>query len=579
MAYDRPHRRHVNNGDENKYRRVEVDASGAFVRDLGPSFIHTFTKGFFHNNAGLMENTDEYEEFIRASDSGDLDIIARLNLNDNLNWQSATAQNAGGAGVPATVRGWESMGSGLTYDLEGPDAQAVRIPPAPCLDSEEMTSELAEVYWMALCRDVRFTDFAANATVAAAIAHLNSLPWISSQSENGLREYEKNRKRGYFTDGTNAFNGNNIFRGNVQGDDIGFHISQFLYVGNQARGISGTYGPEQGLINYGSTTIDQRVRVATPGRDYMTTWEHWLDVQNGADLRGLETYIPAQNDNNIDREVGYRFIITPRDLATYVHYDALHQAYFNACVIMLNIGVKFDPGIPFGLSDSLDSQIGFATFGGPHILNLVSEVAVRALKAVRYQKYNVHRRARPEQIGGWVDRHQNGLITDLEVMGGVTAGLGNDLLNRVQAHNAAQNPAGANASWLLPMPFVEGSPMHPTYGSGHATVAGACVTILKAFFDEGFILPFAYTPSPTGRNLDADASNLGRYTVGNELNKLAANVAFGRNWAGVHWYSDQLESLRLGEEVALGILEEQKLMYGENFSMNVPLFDGTTIRI
>ncbi len=42
-------------------------------------------------------------------------------------------------------------------------------------------------------------------------------------------------------------------------------------------------------------------------------------------------------------------------------------------------------------------------------------------------------------------------------------------------------PAG-NA--LLPMAFPEGSPTHPAYGAGHATVAGACVTILKAWFDE-----------------------------------------------------------------------------------------------
>ncbi len=33
----------------------------------------------------------------------------------------------------------------------------------------------------------------------------------------------------------------------------------------------------------------------------------------------------------------------------------------------------------------------------------------------------------------------------------------------------------------LPMAFQEGSPMHPSYGAGHATVAGACVTILKAY--------------------------------------------------------------------------------------------------
>lgn len=51
-------------------------------------------------------------------------------------------------------------------------------------------------------------------------------------------------------------------------------------------------------------------------------------------------------------------------------------------------------------------------------------------------------------------------------------------------------PDGARGEWiesgtnyLLPMAFPEGSPMHPSFGAGHATVAGACTTILKAFFD------------------------------------------------------------------------------------------------
>ena len=99
---------------------------------------------------------------------------------------------------------------------------------------------------------------------------------------------------------------------------------------------------------------------------------------------------------------GYRFISTPRDLCTYVHYDALHQAYFNACLILLGMEAPFDPDLPFQLPDSTDKQTGFAQFGPPHILNLVSEVATRALKAVRFQKYNVHRRVRPEVVGGWI---------------------------------------------------------------------------------------------------------------------------------------------------------------------------------
>jgi hypothetical protein len=35
----------------------------------------------------------------------------------------------------------------------------------------------------------------------------------------------------------------------------------------------------------------------------------------------------------------------------------------------------------------------------------------------------------------------------------------------------------------------------------------------------------------------------------------------------------------MGEQIAIGILEEQKLTFNENFSMTVPLFDGGSIRI
>ncbi len=592
VAYNRPHAYQRSNGEENRYRQMPENV---------PSYIGAFTKGFLHDVNGFLADpaADVYACFIRACDLGDLPSIADLALNEPPNvagrgWLSQIAQAIIHPNDPipgAYVRGWESMGAGLTYDLQGPDAQSLTIPPAPILDSEELIAEMAELYWMALLRDLPFTAFAGNAKVAQAVADLNSLPWFSVQSNYGLHPYEVARKRGYFTgvNPGNAFSPLNIFRGNVKGDDVGPYISQFLYVGNPSLGSAGAgFGANQGIIAYGANTIDQRVRTATPDVDYMTTWEQWLDVQNGANLRGLETYQNADNDNNINREKGYRFITTPRDLCTYVHYDALHQAYFNACLILLGINAPIDPGMPFRLPDSVDKQTGFAQFGGPHILNLVSEVATRALKAVRFQKYNVHRRARPEVVAGWLHRYATGNTANLDIMANPVAILqGLQFWPLLQAHNANQNtntdrnadPSAAADSFLLPMPFVEGSPMHPSYGSGHATVAGACVTILKAFFDEGYILPFAYVPNANGKNLVVDASSVGKLTVENELNKLAANVAFGRDWSGVHYWSDQIESLRLGEQIALGILEEQKLQYGENFSMTVPLFDGTSVRI
>ena len=128
--------------------------------------------------------------------------------------------------------------------------------------------------------------------------------------------------------------------------------------------------------------------------------------------------------------------------------------------------------------------------------------------------------------------------------------------------------------------------MHPAYGAGHATVAGACVTILKAWFDCGRPLtdgngaPIAFVAHDDGSALDDVSGSLGGpLTIEGELNKLAANIAIARNWGGMHYHSDYIESFWLGEQIAIGLLQEQKLTYAENFSMTVPLFDGTSMRI
>src|SRR5205823_1929665 len=127
----------------------------------------------------------------------------------------------------------------------------------------------------------------------------------------------------------------------------------------------------------------------------------------------------------------------------------------------------------------------------------------------------------------------------------------------------------------------EGSPLHPAYGAGHATVAGACVTILKAFFNESFVIPEPVVPGPDGHTLwPYTCPGADRLTVGGELNELAANVALGRNFAGIHWRADYMESLKLGEAVAISILRDQRASYNEQFGgFNFTKFDGTTITV
>ncbi|MEM7268550.1 MAG: hypothetical protein AAF401_04775 [Pseudomonadota bacterium] len=173
----------------------------------------------------------------------------------------------------------------------------------------------------------------------------------------------------------------------------------------------------------------------------------------------------------------------------------------------------------------------------------------------------------------------------------------------VEKIEEANEKACGEKTALLPMAFPEGSPMHPAYGAGHATVAGACVTMLKAFFDTDSVLvrdkkgavrfkrfekgdvPVSYiTDLGVDEGIGCELIELkqGKHplTLEGELNKLAANISIGRNMAGVHYFTDYYDSLRMGEEIAIGMLEEQALGYPTDpFVMSVPTFDGPTVRI
>jgi len=144
-------------------------------------------------------------------------------------------------------------------------------------------------------------------------------------------------------------------------------------------------------------------------------------------------------------------------------------------------------------------------------------------------------------------------------------------------------------SYLLPQAFPEGSPTHPCYPTGHGTVGGACITVLKFFLNGSQkIRPLltgagrdVYEPSADGLSLNtymgADRNNL---DLNGELNKLAYNVSFGHGiHAGIHFRSSTYWSILLGEQVALSILQDRAKSYNEPFTINITKFDGTTATI
>lgn len=576
-------------------------------------------------------------------------------------------------GGDGKARSWESPLAGHTFDLEGPDADQIAMPPAPKLGSSELAGEIAEIYGAALIRDVPFTSWDGDPKVAEVVGYLSALPFFAT--EDGLDAHAKKRRAARFGNGDTTVSVRNLFRGSTKGAQIGPYISQFMLVGNPEKPSadpayenqtkSGSSidaltrstshvppemrpnpgmpaGEDEGFIRYGTQAITQKLRPHQEKIDHMTEWQTWLDVQNGANRKDkFDFYLT--DTGKPEGNAKSRFIATPRDLATYVHFDQLYQAYLNACLLMLGKGMPSDAGLPEGNGHS--TRDGFATFGGPHILTLVTEVATRALKAVRRQKYNVHLRSRPEAVAAaiglaWSNdaADKNNLGPQKALLDGVVTPLSNSgVLDAIAAHNYEANlfwkennwPVGygplekAERNALLPMAFPEGSPMHPAYGAGHATVAGACVTILKAFFemyeigekrntfsiydivrrpggypaqkfpddlfqDERLLVgggedqfDHAYVPDPAKSHTELlkYAVQGAGLTVQGELDKLAANIAIGRNFAGVHFYTDYYESLRAGERIAVGILQEQMLTYREPVSMRFTSFDGDYVMI
>ena len=479
---------HPNNQDENLY----------------PNKLGNYSKGLPHNNDGTVV-LSAYNALVQAINSGrpaDFDAIP-----------------LGG------TRGLTNPQSGLAFDMQGPDAQALVQPPAPAFASREQAAEISENYWMALLRDVPYSQYSGNAIANAAAADLTLYG----------SDFKGPKGGGAVTTAT-------LFRGLTPGDLAGPYLSQFFYQD----------------CNFGANKIEQKIQTTLPGINYMTDFATWLAVQRGI-AQGPDAFDPVP-----------RYMRNGRDIGQWVHVDVLFQAYFQAFLVLAGAGAAFDDGNPY---NNNPSQIGFGTFGGPHIATLLCEVSTRALKAVWYQKWFVHRRLRPEVMAERVDR---------TLFAGAGYPVHSEILNSFNDSNRLKGfmPAG-NA--FLPMAFPEGSPTHPAYGAGHGTVAGACVTILKAWFKESTRLVDIgldpLQPADDGLSLVSyTGSDAGDLTVGGELNKIAANVGLGRNTAGVHWRSDATESLKLGEAIAIGILKEQRSCYNEVFNgFSLTKFDGTTI--
>jgi hypothetical protein len=468
---------HPTNGDEQRY----ADKIG------------NYSKALPHNGLGEVDRT-AYDSLILALTSGTPSDFAAIPLGGTTKLENPQASYA--------------------YLLEGVDSHATGTIAPPAFATAHQAGEMDEDYWMALTRDVPFSQYGNEPLTEAAITDLNTFPNYA---------------------GVNA---RSLFRASeIAGTLIGPYLSQFLWMN----------------IPYGATTIVQQYKVPLPGttNDFNTVHSDWINCENG-----------VKPTASISYDSQMRYIRNGRDVGEWVHKDWPYMGSIDALLIILGLNASPNAGNPYNTSTN---QAGFVTFGEPYYTDLVGRVCVDGMKAAWFQKWLVHRRVRPEAFAGSVHN----------TLTGAAKYPISPLLLKSQAVKQVFSIYG---SYLLPQAYPEGCPTHPSYPAAHAVIAGACVTVLKALFDERFVIHDPVVATDDGLSLAPYSG--ATLTLGNELNKLAANIAFARDMAGVHWHSDGIQGMLLGEAVAISVLTDYRSTYNETFSgFSFTKFDGTKITV
>ena len=263
-----------------------------------------------------------------------------------------------------------------------------------------------------------------------------------------------------------------------------------------------------------------------------------------------------------------RHLSTGRDLAEYGHGGT---PQFWAAALLLGaaaaaggIGAPFAPSNPYLRLSKTAS--GSGTFGLAYIQGFLPLATSREIRAAYWQKWYVHRTIRPEAFGGLLHHH-------------FVSGRDYPLHEDIVVSEALDRSFDEFGTYFLFSAYPEGAPNHGSYPGGASSIGAVSATILKAFFDETFVIPNPVQPDPS------DPTRLIPYvgpplTVGGELNKLATNVGQARNWAGIHWRSDAAASLPQAEEVAIALLRDERDTYKERFDgFSFTRFDGTSVVI
>jgi hypothetical protein len=524
---------HATNGDEETY--------------ANQSFAGNFSKTLPHDSHTGLVDPNAYQALLNGLTQGSKDLLDKV--------------PAGGPGLLAGPL------SPLAFQLQGEDSTSAAAPfVPPSISSAGAAAEQVELYWEAIVRDVPYIDYSSSQPlISQAIADMNNL--------SGYTGPKPVTAQNIFRYGTGtAFPNADAWFGVTTGP----YVSQILFQTHKFDGV--TFVPK---INTTFPVADkntgQVLTGAGTGLDFMTDFAEYLFVENGNGAINKNEFPTVEDPTP-------RYIRSGRDLGQQANQDSIYSIYFRAAIILSGLGVPFSANSPY----AHDTRIsGFNTFSVATLFNLIGAAQDTEAQAF-YQKWYVHRKLRPEAMGNLVDGIKNGRFS-------LNPSLHSDLLNSAvlplintrnqQLNNKRNRPNDEPNLYFLPQQGPGGSPSHPDPPAGHAFTAGVGVTLLKAMLNVGTPTnPTAWPVQPVEASEDGLSlvNTSDSLTVLGELNKLAFNIAEGRNWLGIHTrIGGNALGLTAGEDVAIALLNDLGFTYPEPVfnGFSLTKFDGTVVTV
>ncbi len=535
-----------------KNNNIETQNNGdqELVADFAAQFSKTLEHSF-QNGLLSSQGASSYAQLVKAINDGeqaDFNAIVR---------------------APGATIKLVNPQAGLAFSLEGADSSLFEISRFPTINSASAAALLIEDYLMELNRDVLFSEYGTGTGTDANGSGGSRTNDAAAVLQDLGTAYKGPRNIAGIVDASV------IFRGNFYGSAIGPYISQFLFLPTKAPNTP-SFDPNLFIL------FDQTYPIPS-GREFGVSFNDFVTIQNG---RVPKPYVASDFS-------GKRYIISGRDMGSRVHFDAPYEAYYNAIVILSSNGFPLSAFLPY-VNGTITNEAPFGTLGIPDAFAMIGDVTAEALKAAWAQKWRAQRALRPEAFGGLVQQvkvtGQNPFNLDESLF---VPHAGIDVLALIKAKNTLQAGFPANTltpaeagTYLLSQMYPEASPAHPSYPAGHACIAGACITIIKAIFEnttliKDFVTPVIPNPANPTQLIPLIGNGENIITVASELDKLAFNVALGRDWAGVHYRADGLQGILLGEQVGIEYLREQACKYTEQSFQGFILtkIDGTRILV